>query len=241
MNDVEFRLEPGNGSITLPTSGDPVVISLLDATGVVGTYDDVSGDFLGSFTTAPIPSTRPAPAPAPPGSTISQVTSITSPADGVTGTIDPATGEGTLTAPFSVTIYLDSLTIPPATTLILDYTCTIPTFNVTYDIVATKVPADSLNFTNLALTSQPFTVPAATCVAGPNTNPAIPQATVQDGLNSSLALPNSNATSALQLVAGAVPPPPPTTTTSIPASTTSTTTPGSTAPPPVVVQPRFAG
>ena len=60
MQDVEYRLDPGKGTITLPTSGDPVVISFLDGTGIVGTYDDVSGDVRGSFTTAPIPSTRPA-------------------------------------------------------------------------------------------------------------------------------------------------------------------------------------
>ena len=72
----------------------------------------------------------------------------------------------------------------------------------------------------MCIRDRAFTVPAATCVAGPNTNPAIPQQTVQDGLNNGLALPNSNATSALQLVAGAVPPPPSTTTTTIPPTTT---------------------
>jgi hypothetical protein len=244
--NVEYRLDAdaGGGDITLPTSGDPVVIDLLAATGVTGTWDDVTGAFTGSFETAPIQATNPAPSPAPPGSTIDQTTTITSPANGVTGTIDPATGTGTLTAPFDVSIYLASLTIPgtPPTVLPLDFTCTMPTVNVTYNVVATKVPADSLNFTNLTLTSQPFTVGTATCVGGPNSNPALHDQ-IQNGLNTTLALPNSNATSSLALIAGAVPPPPVTTTTTIPATTTTTAAPSTTTTPAAAVTAtvRFTG
>ena len=100
----------------------------------------------------------------------------------------------------------------------LNASCVIPNFTVSYTVASSKVPADSVNFTNLTLTAAPFTMPAGTCTLGGNPAPDA----ITNGLNNALALPNAGATSTLNFAAGAVPPPPVTTTTTIPPTTTTT-------------------
>ena len=152
------------------------------------------------------------------------------------------TGVGTITAPFDVSIYLDRLSIPPSDGLILDYTCTIPTFSVTYDVVATKVPG---RFVEL---HQPGAHLRAVHRSGgdvrgrsehqpggaPSHRPGWAERLARTAELERLlgARPGRRSDSAAAADHHDDPAAP---------STTSTTTPGSTAPPPVVVQPRFAG
>lgn len=235
VQDVEYTLSSGN--VTLPTSGDPLVISFPASTGLTGTWDDATGDFDAAFTSAPFTSSRDITSPVV--GTLTQTVQFSAP-DGFSGNIDPATGLGTLDASFDVTITVDSLVIPPSTDpIVIDVICPMPDIPITFDVVATGLGAESVIPTDLALTAQAFTVPVPTCVLGPNGNAAL-LPSVQQGLIDALALPNANATSVLGMVAGSIPPPPPTTTTTAAPSTT-TTTPGSSAPQAVVAQPRFTG
>jgi len=234
--DVEYRID--TGTITLPSAA-PVVIPLPAATGIVGTWDDATGDFTGDFTSEPFTSSRDVTSPVV--GTITQTVEILAP-DPITGNIDPATGLGTLNAVFNVNITIDSLLIPPATVPTpIGALCTITGVNATYAVVATGLGVGSEIPTELEMTSA-FTVPAATCIIIATGDPA--PALITDGLNGALALPNTAATSALTFVAGAIPPQAPTTTTTTAAPTTTTTT---TVPPaappatPVGAAARFTG
>lgn len=235
--DVSYAL--GTGTVTV---GD-TVYNLPAATGIVGTWDDVSGDFTGEFTSAPVPSSQSVAAPIP--GTINLTYEFVATAD-VTGNIDPATGTGTLGTTFNVVVTLQSLapTADPANPLVLDQICTIGGVPVSYAVTATGLGATSEIFTDLSLTAAPFNAPAATCVAGPAGNPALTP-TVETSFNTSAGLPTDATASALTLVAGAIPPPPSTTTTTI--VTPTTAAPTTTAPPaarpatPVAAAARFTG
>src|SRR4051812_28033412 len=93
-NDVSYKLD--SGSVTIGT-GAPFALN--PSTGVTGTYDDVTGAFAGTFTSAPSAFTISSPAEISPGvfvpATISvQVTNI--PLGQATGTIDPVSGKGSI-------------------------------------------------------------------------------------------------------------------------------------------------
>lgn len=238
--DVSYALT--SGGISLPTSTVPLVIPLPAATGLTGTWDDVTGDFSAAFTSAEFSSTRAITAPV--AGDLTQRIQFTAP-NPVTGNIDPATGLGTLAANFTVTIVVESLALPPpAAPITIDVICPMTNVAVTYDVVATGLGGGSVIPTDLALTAQAFTVPVPTCVLGPNGNAAL-LASVQSGLVTALALPNTGGTSVLQMVAGAIPPPPSTTTTTIVTPTTAapTTTAAPAARPatPVAAAARFTG
>ena len=239
--DVSYAL--ASGGISLPTPDGALDIALPSATGLVGTWDDVTGEFSAAFSSAEFSSTRAITAPI--AGQLTQRIQFTT-ADPVEGTIDPATGIGSVDANFTVTIVVESLATDadPTNPIVIDVICPMTNVAVTYDVVATGLGGGSVIPTDLALTARAYTVPVPTCVVGPNGNAAL-LPSVQQGLIDALALPNSGGTSELELVAGAIPPPPSTTTTSI--VTTTTAAPTTTAPPapapatPVAAAARFTG
>jgi len=235
--DVSYAL--GTGTVTV---GD-TVYNLPASTGIVGTWDDVSGDFSGVFSSTAVQSSRAVAAPIPGTITLNSVFVATT---DLTGNIDPATGLGTLGTTFDVVVTLESLApdADPTTPIVLDQICTIAAVPVTYNVTATGLGVGSEIFTDLSLTANPFNAPAATCVAGPAGNPALTPL-VEPSFNTSAGLPTDQTASALTFVAGAIPPPPSTTTTTIVTPTTAapTTTAPPAAPPatPVGAAARFTG
>ncbi len=208
---VEYRLD--SGSVTI----NETTYALPDSTGIEGTWDDATGDFTGVFRSSAVPSQQAVTSPVV--GTIDLTTEFVGTTD-VTGTIDPATGDGSLGLTMDVVITLQSLsTAPDVPPVILDQVCTIANVPVSYSVTATGLGADSEIFTNLALTAAPFAAPAATCVAGPAGNPALTPI-IQENINTTVGLPTQDTASVLSFVAGAIPPPPPSTTTTTGVTTT---------------------
>jgi hypothetical protein len=224
---VEYKLD--SGSVTLGT-GDPFVLN--PATGVTGTWDDVTGDFTGTFTSAPTASVldtlvqvAPAPAPKTPAAVSVVITNI--PLGPATGNIDPTTGNGNVALGLNVEILLESVSIDGGAAVPLGITCNINPMNIPFAVTATGLGAESAIFTNLNLSASGFTVNAATCTGG--TNPAL-LPLVTTGLNESIgiiapATTTTQTAAALALSAGAIPPPASTTTTTIVTTTTTTAAP----------------
>jgi len=227
------------GSMTLGANSYPLPAS----TGIVGTWDDATGDFAGTFSSEAVSFTQEIVDPV--AGTLTLTAQFIA-STGVTGNIDPATGTGTLSATFDVVITVQDLTTaddPPAN-FIVDQICTISSVPVEFTVSASGLGAESEIFTDLSLTASGFSAPAATCVPGPDGNPAF-TALVQDGINDAAGLPTSDTSAEFRFTAGAVPPPSTTTTTTTTAAPTTTTTTIAAAPlqpaQAVVASPRFAG
>lgn len=241
--DVEYAL--GTGTVQVGANN----YALPEATGIVGTWDDVSGAFDGVFTSDLVATTQSVTSPL--AGTIELTYQFVA-TENVTGTIDPATGSGNLATTFNVVVTLQQLrpTATPDTPIVLDQICTIAGVPVSYAVTATGIGPDSEIFTDLSLTASGFPAPAATCVAGPAGNPALTP-TVQTTFNESAGLPTQSTSSTATFTAGAVPPPSTTTSTSatpttappvtVTPSSTSTTTPGSNPANPVRTNPNLAG
>lgn len=232
-HDVSYRLVDGTVRVGAQE------YSLPAATGVTGTWDDVTGDFVGTFVSEPTQSAQDITSPL--AGTIHLTYEFQGVGD-VTGNVDPGTGTGTLDSLLNVVIYLDRLETA-ADPIDLDVTCTIPNVAVSYDVTATGLGAESEIFTDIVLSAAGFSVPTAGCVDGAVAGAA---GLVEGSINDLLALPSEDTDAEITLEAGAVPPPTPTTTRAPVPSTTSTTaaagTPGAADPArPVAASPRYTG
>jgi hypothetical protein len=176
------------------------------AGGIVGVWDDVSGDFVGSTQFNPI--AIPADPPAVPVDVVINLDATS--ANNVVGDIDPATGDAALIANMQIAIEIPALGV----------TCTTPAFDVTFDTDPPDgspfepLPFDDSQTYTIGLQGS-FTVPALVaggCGAG--------QDALVGVVNTTLGLPTGG-TAVLPLERGSVPPPPPTTPTTT--GTTSTT------------------
>src|SRR5690349_1006519 len=109
--DVSFRLESGTTTI-----GDLPPFAPNESTGVTGTWDDVTGDFTGTYVSAPTAGeldtevqVAPPPAPKTPAHIVLTVEQI---AKGpVTGTIDPDTGIGTSSLDLRTEIIIQTVSL----------------------------------------------------------------------------------------------------------------------------------
>lgn len=215
--DLEFTNT--GGEITIGDM-DPFETTAGNA-GLEGTWDDVTGEFVG--TTTFNPSTVEVEAsPGPPPVMLAVIVQLLNEDDNVTGTIDPETGEAELTATMQF-----QLTIPADAG---DTVCTSPEFDVTFTSTEPfdPIPFDPEADYTISLEGD-FTVPAFDTVAGctpASSNPAIPTV-----INTTLGAPVAG-TSTLDLVRGT--PAPPTTPTTV-ATTTTTAAVVATS------QPRFTG
>jgi hypothetical protein len=197
----ELEFTSSGGSIALGA------LEPLEATpgnaGLSGAWDDETGVFVG--TTQFNPTTIPA---NPPELPVAVVVQLSNDADNVTGTIDPETGEATLTAVMSF-----SVEIP-----VISTTCTSPTFDVQF--VSSEpfapLPFDESAEYTLSLDGS-FSIP----VLDLNTACSPANATVAGLINTNVGLP-ADGTSTLDLVRG-TPAPPTTPTTPTTTATTSTT------------------
>jgi len=189
--DLEFTNTAGTVSV-----GDiDLEIAAGDA-GLVGTWDDVTGEFTGTTTFNPI--TIPA---NPPDVPIAVVVQLINADDNVEGTIDPETGAAELTAAMQF-----QLTVPGETPIV----CASPAFDVTFTDSEALAPLpfdESADYT-ISLDGS-FNMPA---FGGDCAIAAI--------VNDTLGLP-TDGTAALDLVRGT--PAPPTTPTT-PTTTATTTT-----------------
>jgi hypothetical protein len=195
-------------ALTLPVPGG----------GIEGTWDDVTGDFEGLTTFNPISL-----AANPPTVPVAVVVNLNANGDpNVEGTIDPDTGDASLTASMVLVLEIPSLSI----------TCTSPAFDVVFDSESPGTPFEPLPFDDTSTYTLgldgAFTVPtfpSSACGAG---NEGIVVV-----LNQTLGTPAEGGI-VLPLERGSVPPPPPTTTPTTAAPTTTAASSPAT-------QPRFTG
>jgi hypothetical protein len=194
--------------LTLPVPGG----------GIAGEWDDVSGDFEGVTTFNPI--NIPANPPTVPVDVVVNLNADGDP--NVTGTIDPTTGDASLTAEMVLVIEIPSLSI----------TCTSPGFDVEFSTEGGSafepLPFDDTSTYTIGLEGV-FTIPEFPSTACGTGNEGIVPV-----LNMTLGTPAEGGIT-LPLERGTVPPPPPTTSTTA-APTTSTTAASQPA-----TQPRFTG
>ena len=230
--DAEYAL--GTGQVTI--GANPYTLPA--ATGIVGTWDDVTGAFDGVFTSEAVTTTQAVTSPL--AGTITLNYQFVA-ASNVTGVIDPVTGAGTLSTAMNVVITLESIALDsdPGNPLVLDQVCTIA--NVPMNFTATASGGPAPIWANLGLTDSGFAAPTGTCVAGPAGNPALTP-TIQTTLNDSVGLPTQQTSADLRFTAGQAPPASTTTTTAAPTTTTTApTTTTSVAPVAVTAQPSFTG
>lgn len=213
--DVEYALVAGTVTVG---SNDYVLPA---ATSLVGTWDDATGAFDAVFTSDVVASTQEVVSPIV--GTINLTYQFVA-TENVTGTIDPATGLGTLGTTFNVVVTLQQLTptASPDAPIVLDQICTIAAVPVSYAATGTDPDVSTGIFTSLGLEASGFAAPAATCVAGPAGNPALTP-TVETSFNTSAGLPTSETASDVGLISGVAPPPSTTIPTSAPTTATTTT------------------
>lgn len=200
-HDVTYALD--NGVITVGANE----YELPAATGISGTWDDVTGDFEGTFTSAPVDTTSELTAPVV-GTIFLSYEFIG--AGPVTGNIDPATGIGGASSLVDVEIRVDRLETG-GDPVILDTICTIAGVTVDYDIEATGAIPESTLFNSLSLTASGFNVPEPTCVLGPEGNEQL-LPILQGAIGEQLGVPTSDTSAEIVLSLGDIPEPPPTTT-----------------------------
>jgi hypothetical protein len=215
VHEVEYRLDSGETSI----GGGPP-FSLSPSTGVRGTYDDETGEYRGTFVSAPVGTTletevQVAPPPAPKTPAVIDLTVENIPLAQTTGQFDPETGVGTSVLDLRVEIVIATISLNGGDPITLGVTCNLEPIHIEYDVQATGMGEESVTPTRLDLHAEGFTVPAAVCTGGPT--PEI-TAAVTTGINERLGIvaqaTSTDATSStLVLVAGEAFPLPPSTTT----------------------------
>jgi hypothetical protein len=215
IHEVEYTLETGQVSI-----GDGPPFESSPSTGVIGTFDDETGEFEGTYVSAPVAATldtevQVVPPPAPKTPAVIQLEIENIPLGPTTGTFDPETGIGTSVLDLRVEIFISTVSLNGGAPITLDVTCNLNPIHIEFDVVATGIGEDSLTPTRLELSAEGFSVPAASCTGGPS--PEI-TAAVTAGINETLGIvaPATSTTDTaadLVLVAGQIPPPPTTTTT----------------------------
>lgn len=209
--DVSFLLQDGS-EITTPGQ----VLPLFDpanpeSSGIVGVWDDVTGDLTADMEIAPRASVE---CVASSGVFGILGSTTTYEASEVLGNIDPITGDVELETDIMVTIdipniqlYSDAACTTFLGPLVLDAVCEVGPVNIQASTSNPGgVPFDlDLVDGGFIATDSGFAIAAATCTAP---DPALATA-VQNGLNARFELPSSETTATLDFVVGEIIPPDP--------------------------------